>query len=94
MHLRQPVSGQRLDRGQQGTRTMLFVGVMFFTNSSRLHCQWFNLIANQKAGMFIVTNHRIGWIIGQSIERQNQFHPCQKSAVQFANTPALFQMWL
>lgn len=88
----QPITGERFNSRQQSIRTILFVSVMFFAHLSCLHRNRFDLVANQEAGTFIVADHWIIRIIGQSVERQNQLHPSQKPTIQFPNTPGSLEM--
>jgi hypothetical protein len=73
---------------------MLFVSVVFFAHLTGLHCQGFNLVTNQETGAFVKANHRMIWVIGQSVEAQNLLHMSQKATIHLPNAPGAFEMRL
>jgi hypothetical protein len=58
------------------------------------HRPWQKLITNQHTGSLIKADHWIGWIIGQSVERQNLLKSRQECGINGGDAPGLAQMRL
>ncbi len=94
IHLGEPASGQWLDRCKQHTRTQFLVLVVLFGDLAFASGSRQQGVANQETGSLIETHHRIVRVIRLGVQPQNVFQVCQKSRVDLANTPGLFQMRL
>src|SRR5262249_606719 len=68
MHLREPFPGERFERCEQRTRTVLFIGLMFFARLTALQRQWRDHIADQKTRALIETDEWVERVIRLPIQ--------------------------
>jgi hypothetical protein len=84
-------SRQRLHSGQEGTRAVLFLGVMFFTNLPAWQSQRRHFLADEKAGALLKTHHRVERIIRLCLQPKNLFPVGDKGGVDLPQAPRLLE---
>lgn len=94
MHLSQAHSGQGFNGSQQRTGAVFGVGIMLFSDATRLRIEGCDGVPNKEARSLIVAHHRMQWVIGQRIQGQYRLHAGDKPTVDLADTPRLLQVRL